>query len=634
MRLALLTLVCLLSLASVAVGQSAIAITAPGASPALSVVVGLTHTFTLTNAVCLKVEWRLNGSKFATSSTPPYPATYRPQAAPRTHTLKATCFGQDDEPLSLVQTKFDVVEKPVDPPPPPPVVEPPPPPPVDPPTSTDAWRFSATPTTVVAGEPIALQFATPLDVHRIRINGLLPTYTCSTSCVGSLTVQPTISTTYVLTSSTAEGMAHPPLSISVTVMPAPLPPPLPPTTPPPPGPTPTEAELLKLPRLSKAQLVYEGAFLPPAEGYRYGAYGLGWSVLRQSLFASGEGSKILAGEFGVPDVRIAASPDALATAPARQALADPTDGRYGLAYPGGLATDFGRWGGFLPVGNKLISKVFHYYDSSGRQIASDFVSSLDLSVPNDTIGPFKIGGRTLEGFITEAEVAASEAAGQTITTTGFTSGVMGAIPSEWQAALGGKVAAGAALSSIIWRQCFGPCAFVFDPDQLTADVVPKPLVYYTQKYPTLGLWGGETPGDAGARQPASPYFNGTTDINGIVFPEGTRTMMFLGRHGIGPFCYGSTCLPDECQMVKCGQWNHAPPYYSYYWLYDAADFLRVKRGEIKPWEVKPYEVGILDLPFATAMGFLTGAAWDPATRRIFVGQEQNERQIIHVYRVP
>src|SRR5207302_10249234 len=35
------------------------------------------------------------------------------------------------------------------------------------------------------------------------------------------------------------------------------------------------------------------------------------------------------------------------------------------------------------------------------------------------------------------------------------------------------------------------------------------------------------------------YFNLTTKITGVVFPGGTRSVLFFGRHGAGKYCYGS-----------------------------------------------------------------------------------------------
>ena len=508
------------------------------------------------------------------------------------------------------------------------------------------WTFAATPSSVQVGQSTTLAFkTTSANVHSVYINNLRPTYTCSvSSCAGSLVVAPAATVTYQLKSKDSSGKLWPVLSTSVTVTPK-DPPPTDPTTEPP---TDTSS-LLALPLLTQSNLQYEGAFkLPGRDGtgriattsdgrtnyysFRYGGSGIGYNPARNSLFASGEDSFLLAGEVGIPEIRMATTMDGLVTGPVVQTLTDPTDGRFSLAYPGGLTWERGRWGSFLPYKDKLLISVYNFYDQAWAQTASHFVSGLDLKVSGDVRGPYKLGGRTLEGFLSEKQMLEAEAAGARYTTTGFTSGYMGHIPVQWQTALNGKVLAGNCCVSIIGRTSYGPAAFAFDPDKLTSDIVPVPLVYYPIDYQALGPWGGTVA--PAARMPASTLFNGTTDVDGVVFPDNTRTVIFIGRHGLGDFCYGVTCLPQECGMTVCSQANHAPPYVYYAWLYDAADFLKVRAGTIKPWQVRPYEVFTLNLPYAYGGRFLGGAAWDPATRRIFISQDQDSQQVIHVYRVP
>ena len=115
----------------------------------------------------------------------------------------------------------------------------------------------------------------------------------------------------------------------------------------------------------------------------------------------------------------------------------------------------------------------------------------------------------------------------------------------------------------------------------------------------------------------------------MVFPEGTRSVLFFGRHGTGPFCYGIKCEDP------LGRWqgNHAWPYVYRVWAYDAAELALVRAGQKRPWEVKPYEVWDLSIPFPFGTKGIKGAAYDPATGRIFIAQEQQDRPLIHVYRV-
>lgn len=83
------------------------------------------------------------------------------------------------------------------------------------------WTFTANPATIQNGQSSVLSFTTTTsDVHRVFINGMRPSYTCSaSSCSGSLSVSPTQTTTYRLTSITSAGTPHPELSVQVTVTP-------------------------------------------------------------------------------------------------------------------------------------------------------------------------------------------------------------------------------------------------------------------------------------------------------------------------------------------------------------------------------------------------------------------------------
>jgi hypothetical protein len=586
-RRALLTLVCLLSLASVAVGQSAIAITAPGASPALSVVVGLTHTFTLTNAVCLKVEWRLNGSKFATSATPPYPATYRPQAAPRTHTLKASCFGSDGAVLSLVQTTFDVVPKPVEPPPPPP------PPAV--------WSFTAQPSTIDAGAQAMLAFTTSTtDVHNIFISGARPTYTCNaTACSGSLVVRPAVTATYTLTSSTAAGTAHQSLSAVVTVTPAPAPPP-----PPPPPPSSDAGVLLK-----PENIVLLGAFELPAGGeweqcsYLPNPNG-GMAVTEQgTLLVACHVHSGRIGEFAIPEPRDPKT-QTLLVAPVIQAPTELTEGRHKVIGNIGGGNEY-VIGGTYRIGDACFVNAYHYYWNGDYVVEfrrSLFRVSCDFSVIGDVVGPFKVGNQL----------------------TDYTSGYIAAIPSNWQARLGADLLMGNCCTSIISRSSSGPAAAAVKSADLvnwtdTATPIPAtPLLVYPVENP-LTPWNMDN----------TILFNGTAKIRGAVFPEGTDTVLFYGRIGTGEFCYGgiASVFPENQDACVPGRENapYAEPYRNQFWAYSALDLERAKAGVIKPWEIKPYAVWEHVLPVTEDQNKLLdyvggGMAYDGKTNRMFIVQ--------------
>ena len=97
----------------------------------------------------------------------------------------------------------------------------------------------------------------------------------------------------------------------------------------------------------------------------------------------------------------------------------------------------------------------------------------------------------------------------------------------------------------------------------------------------------------------------------MVFPEGTRSVLFFGRHGLGKFCYGPGTTDQQLvgrptdggvdtwchDPTSANKGTHAYPYHYYVWAYDANDLAAVKAGQKQPWEVKPYAVWPFSLPF-------------------------------------
>jgi hypothetical protein len=144
-------------------------------------------------------------------------------------------------------------------------------------------------------------------------------------------------------------------------------------------------------------------------------------------------------------------------------------------------------------------------------------------------------------------------------------------------------------------------------------------------------------------------FNSTTIIRGAVFPEGTSSILFFGRQGLGPWCYGpGTATQNLVGTLGSGGQNycydptsdatgpHAPPYAYQVWAYNAADLAAAKSGTKQPWEVVPSATWNFELPFEHPSRLLGGVAYDPATQRIFVASAAAEAYgmpMIHVFKV-
>ena len=324
------------------------------------------------------------------------------------------------------------------------------------------------------------------------------------------------------------------------------------------------------------------------------------SILSEgSLFIVGHAWQQFVAEVSVPSTRRGAGWSDLPFASVLQPFTDATEGR--MKSVTANPADSVRVGGLLPYRGQLYLAAYVYYDAAGSQVLSHFVSGLDLSVKDDVRGPFQVG-----------KLGA-----------GFVSGYFALVPAAWQEALGGPVLNGNCCLSIISRTSYGPAAFAIDPAKIgtTVPAPTVPLVYYPGSHP-LGPWGGD-----------SLVFNGSTNVSGVVFPNGTRSVLFFGRQGLGPWCYGegATCS-DPTDPSKGG---HGYPYASYVWAYDAVDLAAVKSGRRQPWDVKPYATWKLDLPFAGFDVGIGGVAYDPATGRIFVSRYRSDgdNPLIHVLTV-
>jgi hypothetical protein len=371
--------------------------------------------------------------------------------------------------------------------------------------------------------------------------------------------------------------------------------------PPPPLTRPGEGPLVR-----PNNLVYSGAFRVPqgtvgASTFGYGGTAIAINPARNSLFIVGHDAGQLVAEISIPEIRSSANVDGLATATMLQPFTDVTEGKLGT-----LGAASMKIGGLLAYENRLYASGFLFYDAAKTQVVSHVVSGLDFSATRDVNGPYQVG----------------------TVPSGFVSGYFGSIPSAWQEALGGPVLNGNCCLPIVTRTSYGPAVFSIDPAQLgRANPLPAtPLVYYPAAHHTLGDW------DVG-----STLFNGATEIRGVVFPDGTRSVLFFGRQGLGPFCYGvggesgGDCHDPSDQYKG----THAFPYSYYVWAYDANDLSAVKRGERRPWDVKPYEVWALTLPFADARAHIQGATYDPVRNRLYVSQAFGEGDfpVIHVFSI-
>jgi hypothetical protein len=368
-----------------------------------------------------------------------------------------------------------------------------------------------------------------------------------------------------------------------------------------------------LPLIGPEDITHLGAFALPQGDFGESRFGFGGTSIA-THHQDGATTLFLGGHAQQPgriaQVRVPAQLGAggsLPVATVLQPFSDITDGDL----PEGSQVY-----GLLQDDTDLIVAASEYYDADGSQQVSHGRSSMNLSTAGD-----------FSGFGGFDSVAPSRSVG----------GYMTPVPVEWQVALGGTALTGQCCLPIISATSAGPSVTVFDPADVgtVEEVSGNTLVWYPLAEPL-------SPETA-----QSDLFNLSTSIPGVAFPPGTRSILFIGRHGTGPYCYGSgTSDPDlhgsptgDGSDIWCydptddSKGNHAYPYRHQVWAYDAAELLEVQAGAVQPWEVRPYAVWELEGLTDDGDATIVGAGFDPVQRRLYVTENYGEDPHVHVFQV-
>jgi hypothetical protein len=382
----------------------------------------------------------------------------------------------------------------------------------------------------------------------------------------------------------------------------------------------TQARVPVAPRLlERRDLTYLGAFRLPSgerngDSFAFGGTPMTYNPGNTSLFVGSRRGN--AAEVSIPRPLVSSIATELPAAAFLQPFADPTEGRRSQIAGDGVAMS-----GLLVADNRLFGTGFIWYDAVNAQTVSHYSRSLTLSEPS-VKGMYAVGDKGK---------------------TGFVAGYLAAVPPEWESLLGGAAITGQCCSPIISRTSWGPAAFAWNPARLgTVTPLPAtPLLYYTGDHHTLGVWDS-----------SSATYGGTTQVVGLAVIAGTRTALFFGRNGTGPYCYGAGTSDKRLQGTRGAdgatycydptsddKGPHAYPYRYQIWAYDLNDLAAVKAGKRKPWDPEPYGVWPIDLPIDTPASQLGGVGYDPARQRLYVSQMKADqdgyeyRAIIHVFQL-
>jgi len=343
-----------------------------------------------------------------------------------------------------------------------------------------------------------------------------------------------------------------------------------------------------LPLINQNNLSYLGAFTVPkgafgSSTFAYGGTAIAFNPVNNSLFMVGHDWDQAIAEIKIPTtLSTSGNWNNLPTAAVLQPFQDVQSRIPNFSLEGNS-----KIGGLQVINGQLYGTFYEFYDGDTDAVASHFrFNSTNLSSPLS--GLFQVGN--MGG--------------------GYVGGYMAPVPAEWQPSFGAPYMTGQAALAIIGRTSSGPAAFGFDPQSLGSTPAPAiPYVYYPLDHQLGNMVG-------------SPnwLFNGTTEIRGMTFIPGTRTVLFYGSNGTNSIGYG---MPEDFNdnNRKDKTYHSQNGAYSYeVWAYDANDFLAVKNGTKQPWEIRPYTTWFFDVPTPEGAKHLGGVAFDPATNRLYVSQ--------------
>lgn len=403
--------------------------------------------------------------------------------------------------------------------------------------------------------------------------------------------------------------------------------------------------------LTQADFTYVGAFkLPagsagsPADTSDYSGPFVAGNVYDdpangKTLFIKGYLSELQASnKVSVAQVKIPAEirdPNSvglagLASATRLQGFADPSRGI------GSTILNSAGFGSMVVYGGKLIGTEAVAYDGNCSQSKSAWVAPVNFAQSGQATGPY----------------AFSESVTPRILGGGF----MAMVPPEWRSAFGAPVVSGNGPTSIISCGSPGPSLHAIDADALVAQpsvstqIASAPLVYYEDGiHSTLGLWNSNRPGQTvngkavptvtvadphGRGNFTIPYEDNSMRIQGVLFADGTSSVLFFGHKGLGPYCYGTGTECGDPDFAD-SKGDHAYPYTEFVWAYDVNDLLAVKQGTKKPWDIAPYTAWAFKVFGDGNGGKGVGVAWDAATRTAYmvVDRSNYPAPLVHVFKV-
>lgn len=396
--------------------------------------------------------------------------------------------------------------------------------------------------------------------------------------------------------------------MTTSVSTTPVPPVVSPTPLPPPPPPVVSGQ-----RLTATNLEYAGAFrMPASTAGSDGPISLGGN--NASLFVLNHVNRQQIGEITIPELVKTNQLNLLKSAADKQAFINV----FNLPATGNPQSA-DRIGGLLYLNGKLIVNVYTYYDNdytSNKLTTMIFNDASKLSQANQSsqtqvYGYHKLpAGRKASGWLSH-------------------------IPQEWQTQLGGAQLTGfsSGIPIISNNVSVGPSAYAFNATNLTSttsqSISTSTLLEYgftDENINTSYMLGsvGESISKAmsifdNVNLDNKLWTRGSFARHGVIIP-GTSTYLVVGNnagiysgmsYGVPPYGGDKGYYPNRSNDLQ-----------NYYWLYDVNDFIKVKKGELKPYDLVPYAYGILDIPFGasnqSSFNPISGAAYDEVKSLLYI----------------
>ncbi|MFO6423020.1 hypothetical protein [Motilimonas sp. KMU-193] len=263
-----------------------------------------------------------------------------------------------------------------------------------------------------------------------------------------------------------------------------------------------------------------------------------------------------------------------------------------------------RVNGMYLLDGQLIVNYMNWYDAGGGETDTSvrFVDASDLA-NSEMHGPYQLDGAAhVAGWITD-------------------------VPENWQADFGGTHISGHAHGSIHSRLSTGPSGFIWSPrqtmlQQTNGPVATEAVLDFPHRRAQM-LYDKTIYGDMSISVQDILYNEDRQNqlwtalseaAFGVIIP-GTNTYLTIGNSGGHESGIGYKATQDNGNLCGGPCSLAAADNYSYYWLWRVTDMLKVKNGEMEPWDMRPYDYGKLD---SIGLINLKGGAYDAETGKLYV----------------